>query len=1158
MYQCIKNYCENDADNGLFLLDMPTGFGKTYSVLSYIFDACQLEENKERRFFFITPLKKNLPIKDLRDRFDAAGKLSEFDEKFLFIDSISEAILSNYSNSIAKEIPAEITKTKEYKKFRQEIEILQSIKDSSDYQKRQIEKQLEITFRKQTEPAFRKLFAGIFNDKYKYKSVEERLYAIKTENDWKWVGKLYPAVFTLDRQIIFMSMDKFLTQNVTIIEPPYQFYNNKIIEESVVFIDEFDSSKETMLKNIIQNGLEDKIDIIDLFRSIYTSMATMDFPADMTTLSDKQKNRKSNNDIHSLERMLANTHRKAIDIYDKYSLKFNHRTSDDAENAYKNFLFQDHKFCSVLNGKNKYISSVCDTKKRINYIHFTEKPIQKNQRIYEMLGEIRGFISFFLKMVSIFANNYQQLKKERQSVETENELTYEQAVHTILSQFQLRSYEADYLTDQLMMFYRSSRSIETVGTEYDLSVYEKGFRYYCFENDAMHDMQSKIMLCAFQNTPEKILLQLCERAKVIGISATATVPTVIGNFDLHYLRSKMQSSFYKLSQAEHERLLNDFKYSQSGYQNINIRTDLIGAGKYSVRTWYNILDDKELAEQIFYRLEQEIQEENSYNKERYARIAISFKKFLSHQDIRSMLCILTKLPAKDDYILCTESIKYILNLVAGIRPDRENPYIEYLKGDDYEVSKDKILNRLAKGDKVFVISAYQTIGAGQNLQYKIPDELQGRLVRSNDFLSRNEKDFDAIYLDKPTHLFEKMENDWQDESFVKYLFQVEFLLESSELSIDSASKHIQKAFRCYTLRKIPKNVYVDSVYDKQSVRMYATKAVIQAIGRICRTNQKNPDIYIFADDRIADYIDLSVTNGRILNYEFMSLIDRAKGTQRKLPVSGSLKDKAVLISSRAFHDIESLLNYPWNEVTIKKWKNMRLLVLRYPTASEKDVEKNFIFHNYYIKLPELSNILYYSQDEDYRKIRISFEKEYTIHCVENENNTRLDRLMKWESLRSYFISQGYAVSFIPNDYIMSPPIWNNIYKGALGEVAGQFWFLNILNIELEEITDPEQFELFDFKIPDKSIYVDFKNWDEGTEMNWSEEVSKIQGKAEQCGCKCVIISNILTKNDYAIQKFVKGKTDFLIVPSLLKDNGKIEICQNAVESIKECLNAYTD
>ena len=61
MYTAIKNYCENGRKNGLFLMDMPTGFGKTYNVIKYIFDASIDEKNHDKRYFFITTLKKNLP-----------------------------------------------------------------------------------------------------------------------------------------------------------------------------------------------------------------------------------------------------------------------------------------------------------------------------------------------------------------------------------------------------------------------------------------------------------------------------------------------------------------------------------------------------------------------------------------------------------------------------------------------------------------------------------------------------------------------------------------------------------------------------------------------------------------------------------------------------------------------------------------------------------------------------------------------------------------------------------------------------------------------------------------------------------------------------------------------------------------------------------------
>jgi len=48
MKQAIVNFCKS-MDTGLFLLDMPTGFGKTYSVLDFMvdnYDAPELSKKK--------------------------------------------------------------------------------------------------------------------------------------------------------------------------------------------------------------------------------------------------------------------------------------------------------------------------------------------------------------------------------------------------------------------------------------------------------------------------------------------------------------------------------------------------------------------------------------------------------------------------------------------------------------------------------------------------------------------------------------------------------------------------------------------------------------------------------------------------------------------------------------------------------------------------------------------------------------------------------------------------------------------------------------------------------------------------------------------------------------------------------------------------------
>ena len=60
--------------------------------------------------------------------------------------------------------------------------------------------------------------------------------------------------------------------------------------------------------------------------------------------------------------------------------------------------------------------------------------------------------------------------------------------------------------------------------------------------------------------------------------------------------------------------------------------------------------------------------------------------------------------------------------------------------------KNEIERKLSSGQKVMVVSSYQTLGAGQNIQYKIPknyvEEKDYIAINELDY-SDNEKDFDC-------------------------------------------------------------------------------------------------------------------------------------------------------------------------------------------------------------------------------------------------------------------------------------------------------------------------------------------------------------------------------------------------------------------------------
>lgn len=1158
MYTAIKNYCDNGNCNGLFLLDMPTGYGKTYSVLKYIFESSLDKSNSKKRFFFITTLKKNLPTSELKNWFIKADQLDKFNEKFLFIDSNADCVIDGLTSEIIDEIPSEIRKTDEYKSFVQDVRFLQKQKNTNKVELREFIGSIKDNLRSKSEPNFRRLLQTMLAKEFS--TVNERIYAIKTNKRWQWLGKLYPAVFTRDKQIIFMSMDKFLTRNATIVEPSYMFYNTDIIDNAVIFIDEFDATKETLLENIIQNGLRDKIDYIELFKDVYSALHTNEFPTVLTTPSNQRKEGKYKD--QSLQSIIDSIREKADVIYENYTLQFSHRTSSDVSDNSKNFLFQDHQFHSILDGNNSYITTLSDTKNRINAIRFSlDKPNAEKNNIQVMLGKLRGFIKYFQIGINILAINYMQCKAERKQI-GDDEFTMESAIRSVLAEFRLNATYIDYITSQILIAtHKVKGNIEN--SDFDLSFYENGFRFYSFEDDAVHDMQSKIMMCSFQTTPEKILLRFCEKAKVIGISATATVPTVIGNYDLNYLKSKMQTAFSLPSEADKARLRSDFSNSLCGYDNVSINVELLGESvrdNYSVSAWKIVFDSDEFAEMIFDRIERELPEsKDNYHKERYIRIALAYKQFVMHNDIQSFLCVLTRHPRKGSKELnkdvLDEIFKYIIaenNASISV-----NSSVYQLDGDEYDIKKDEITRKLSEGQKLFIISVYQTIGAGQNLQYKIPRGLEKELIKINDRPSRGEKDFDAIYLDKPTNLLVTLGDNLSEEEFVKYLYHTEFFQETSELSMYDAFQHIKKAFRCYITGSVNKQ-YAQNVYNSKSVVLLSTRTIIQAIGRICRTNQKRKNIYIFADSHIAENIDLSISNDRLLNKEFIALLDKIREQSSVQIKEGSFEDKAALLSVRANKFINNMLREDWTGDRIEKWQQLRELVLTSPTMSEVEVSKNFVAKNFYVRLPDKNNHLFYKQEEDYNNIQIGFTKNKDFNLEVSDIAAKLNILMSIPELKNFFEKKGWATYFETNDYIMSPTLFNNIYKGALGEVAGRYLFWWILNLNMQEISDLELFELFDYKLTDYPIYIDFKNWHETTVFNDKEMLNKMEEKANKCGCKCAMIVNIVSEKEWEIHRIERNGLTIVEIPSLL--TGKTALIPNikARNAIMRCVNECSD
>lgn len=532
MKQAIVNFCKS-TDTGLFLLDMPTGFGKTYSVLEFMVDYYDSPEFKDKKIFFVTTLKKNLPDKELREHFAKRGKADDYDKYCLRIEANADMVVEKLDELYrARKIPAAITMKQEFKDLHGSVKLLNEYRDK----KRELKgtskdiinvlcKNAEDAIRKQQEGAFRKV---IESELKQFRTPKEKLKNIANNLDYHWIGELYPAVYTREKRIVFMSMDKFFLGNTTIIEPTYSFYNNDITKNAIIFIDEFDATRDRLLNQIITRGLENHIDYLGLFHRVYASLKTRDFPAELTTASklqqaylDEHKNAKNPTEI------IEGFGGVFDETYDRFAMQYSFKTEEDGKgDRSRNFIFNDLQFHSVFEGENAFIDIDTDMKAKQNWLRFTKRrPTEKEGGVLSLLASVKGCLTYFQNGARNLSFNYKHHKDEDKRP-GDDDYTFENAIESVLTEFHLSREQIRYLKPIVMGGQVKSKkdkkdSNGKMSLKYfDRSVYNRGFRYYDFIDDPNHSMRSEIQLFDFQDSPERILLHLSEKAQIIGIKDT--------------------------------------------------------------------------------------------------------------------------------------------------------------------------------------------------------------------------------------------------------------------------------------------------------------------------------------------------------------------------------------------------------------------------------------------------------------------------------------------------------------------------------------------------------------------------------------------------------------------------------------------------------------
>lgn len=1138
MKQAIVNFCKA-MDTGLFLLDMPTGFGKTYSVLDFMVDNYDSPEFKDKKIFFVTTLKKNLPDKELREHFAKRGKAGDYDKYCLRIDANVDMVVEKLEELYrARKIPPTITMKQEFKDLHGSVKLLNEYGDKKCELKgtsrdiiNVLCKSAEDVIRKQQEGAFRRV---IESELKQFKTPKEKLKNIANNPDYQWIGELYPAVYTREKRIFFMSMDKFFLGNTTIIEPTYSFFNNDITKNAIIFIDEFDATRDRLLNQIIRRGLENHIDYLGLFYRVYASLNTREFPAELTTASklqqaylDEHKNAK--NPVGIIEGF--------GDVFDEtykhYAMQYSFKIEEDSRgDRSRNFIFNDLQFHSILEGENAFIDINTDLKARQNWLRFTKRrPTEKDGGVLSLLASVKGCLTYFQNGIRNLSFNYKNHKNEDER-SRDDDYTLENAIESVLTEFHLSREQIRYLKSIVMGDQVKSKKDKKdcngkMSLKYfDCSVYNRGFRYYDFIDDPNHSMRSEIQLFDFQDSPERILLHLSEKAKVIGISATATLDTVIGNYDLEYLQRMLQDKFYVMPESDKRRLQESFRTFVANYDKVNIHVEPVFCSADDRAELAEIFDGNEAFINMYAEKLTTTFEGVEYAKNNFIRVVKVMKLFILNDSVKSFLCLTNKLPQENKGLFDIKLLEDFADAIIkfyGIKGLKGKNLLYSINSEGYDAKRAKVIQRLSNGEKLFVISSYNTVGAGQNLQYKAP--VNAMIVAVNNYDRGDlEKDFDCIYLEKPTNLLVNVDSKKgiEAEDLVRFVYQMEFLMERGEVSRKAGIAVIKDAFICFN-GGLTFSGKKGEPYKTDSVNNFAIRTLIQAVGRICRTGLKNPDIYIYVDDTILRDYDLSSVEQRMLNPEFAELVKVGKayfnGQANKNLDVAVMENCARILALKAMQIINELKRN-WTDDSIDYWKALRELCLMRPTLSRKNVEHNSQYQLVYMCAPGEITSYSYEQEGDYNNnINIKFDGSLPQKMSEDE--VHLKEIMQIPGVKELFEKHGYATSFVPNEFILTPPMFNNIYKGALGEVVGKYILEQYAGVTLQEMS-PEHFELFDYTL-DNGVYVDFKLWKETMTVSAEEEKKNIQAKLDKCGGKRAVIINIMLDHNMQITSSDHGR-----------------------------------
>lgn len=857
----ICEFVKRSEKKGLVEIPLPTGFGKTHAVMQAMSVMADRETGSfsdVKRIIFTTTLKKNLPVEKLRDYYKG-----DFDKEVLLLKSNVDSLIDFHANGGLSKIPEKFKDDAFYKMVKRldHLKTLQAKKEKSSDDFEFIQELKEHA--NEDEQVFRKHIRSILRENFRT-SVEQKK-AIKKRSEFQWIGELYPYIFIDDKKVIFMSMRKLLSGLSPLAGSGNSLLTEEFLNGSILFIDEYDATKKDVKDEIIEEQLRERLDLIRVFRSVHSALHSERFSNDLLDVLHM--------DDYTLQKFYESIIIHANELYERFHLGLSYRQEDGLVDRKKNFLFYDSQFQTILE-KGKYTIFAQEDKAR-HRMRITkgesDSSIDGNIAIQDLLRKVDAFMKRFSYFIWRWANAY-MIKENSKRTERKAKdgidldmMTVDNAAYSIIDKFL-----SDRQEKRIIFSYYSKMNMQAMrdGQRLPYSYFANGFTMFELEDNDANNDDTMMSMVKIKDTPESIMAFIAENALVFAISATAAIPSATGNYCRDYLKDVLKDKFHSLPEEDAgltDYIRKELETRNEPYRNeIGIEVSDVPEDEELIKErLINCFADKESAKLCLNKIEFETselgEEKCSYYANKYMRLAYVVRLFANQKDQQTLLYLGKALPKDSDGSTLKKNVlDYIIemaNIDAGLKGlNMIQPAI--LTSSNFDETKEQICERLKNGEKLIIFSSYQTVGAGQNLQYPVNESYRDNVVtlpHSYNY-EKKERDIDSIYLDDITYLTENI-NDIKHFDIKRNMYHLMQVMEcfgNYEISVEAKRELVKAGFN--SLQNILPKCNV-SLNDAQSIKFHVTRDVIQAVGRMGRTCLRNKHISIYIYEKVLRQLD---------------------------------------------------------------------------------------------------------------------------------------------------------------------------------------------------------------------------------------------------------------------------------------------------------------